>query len=128
MQPVPGPDAHQITGWIRDLDSPRFAARQEASEALEKVGDLAKPALRKALSAKPSPEVRRRIEQLLTKVEQLSPESLRAVRAVEVLEHIGSAEAKRVLERLAAGAEGARLTREAKASLDRLDRRPASGK
>jgi hypothetical protein len=45
---------------------------------------------------------------------------------VGALEYIG-ADAKQVLETLATGAEGARLTTEAKASLDRLRRAAASG-
>ena len=53
-----------------------------------------------------------------------SGNSLQALRAVELLEHIGSREARQVLERLAKGAPEARLTREAKASLERLALRP----
>lgn len=52
-----------------------------------------------------------------------TPEQLRALRSLEVLEHIGTPEAKQLLERLAGGAEGARLTREAKASLKRFAKR-----
>jgi hypothetical protein len=39
---------------------------------------------------------------------------------VAVLEHVGTAEARQLLDQLAAGAEGAFLTREARAALDRL--------
>jgi len=74
---------------------------------------------------KPPLEVQRRVESLLTKLEQTS---VRSLRAVEVLEYIGSPEAKNVLETLATGAEGARLTKEAKASLERLDKRAAAEK
>jgi hypothetical protein len=49
-------------------------------------------------------------------------ELLRGVRAVEVLERIGTAEARAVLLTLAGGAPG-RLTREAQAALERLRRR-----
>ena len=55
-----------------------------------------------------------------------SPDELRALRAVEVLEHVGTPEARQVLEGLTQGAPEARLTQEAKASLERLARRPAS--
>jgi WD40 repeat protein len=48
------------------------------------------------------------------------PEEIRGIRAVEVLEHIGNADARQVLEKLAAGAPEAWLTQEAKASLERL--------
>jgi hypothetical protein len=48
------------------------------------------------------------------------PERVQALRAVEVLEWIGTPEARKVLEALATGAPAARLTREARASLGRL--------
>jgi hypothetical protein len=51
-------------------------------------------------------------------------EFLRRLRAVAVLEHIGTPEARQVLENLAGGEPEARLTREAKASVARLSRRP----
>ena len=55
-----------------------------------------------------------------------SPDVLCQVRAIEALEHIGTPEAMDVLKRLAGGAAATRLTREAKAALDRLNRiRPA---
>ena len=53
-----------------------------------------------------------------------SPEELQLLRALEVLEMIGTAEARKVLERLARGAEECDLTREAKAALERLGQRP----
>ena len=52
-------------------------------------------------------------------------ERLRALRAVETLEHIGTPEAQEVLKKLAAGAPEPRLTQEAKASLERLGKRDA---
>jgi hypothetical protein len=42
------------------------------------------------------------------------------MRAVEVLEHIGTPDAREVLEKLTRGDPSARLTQEAKASLERL--------
>jgi hypothetical protein len=53
------------------------------------------------------------------------PESARALRCVEALEHIGSEGARQALEGLARGAPGAPLTLEAKAALRRLGGRPA---
>ena len=49
------------------------------------------------------------------------------LRAVEVLERIGTPEARQVLAKLADGAPEARLTQEAKASLQRLAKRSAPG-
>ena len=47
-------------------------------------------------------------------------EQARTLRAVEALERMGTPEARRLLDELGRGAEGARLTRDAKAALDRL--------
>jgi hypothetical protein len=65
------------------------------------------------------------VERLLQKMSGQSAggELLRQLRAVELLESLGSAEARQVLETLAKGAPGARLTKEARAALDRLNRR-----
>ena len=60
---------------------------------------------------------RRRVDEL-----RADRETLRSLRAVGVLEDIGSREARAVLEPLAGGADGARLTREVKASLERMGR------
>jgi hypothetical protein len=84
---------------------------------------LVEGALRRALEAKPSLEVERRLRILLGKIERIQlPETLRAVRAVEALEHIGTPEAKRVLQGLARGVPEAWQTREAHDALERLRR------
>jgi hypothetical protein len=89
------------------------------------MGEEGAAALRRALAAGPSLEFRRRAEALLERAEAAPvPGSLRAVRATAVLEYAGTAEARRLLRELAAGAPDARLTREAKAALGRLGRRP----
>jgi NifU-like protein involved in Fe-S cluster formation len=51
-----------------------------------------------------------------------SGESLRGVRALEVLEQIGTPEARAALKSLTADAAGDYLTQEAHAALERLDR------
>jgi hypothetical protein len=47
----------------------------------------------------------------------------RSLRVVAVLEDIGTSAARQLLAELAKGAPGARLTREARESLDRLHRK-----
>jgi hypothetical protein len=113
---------NRIDQWVSELDNQQFNVRDKASQELEKLGERATPSLRKALKRKPSLEARRKLEQLLERLEgfPLSPERLREIRAVEALEHIGSTEARQLLQSLATGVPEARLTREAKASLDRL--------
>jgi hypothetical protein len=105
---------------IADLDNDEFAVREQAQRELERMGEDAAPALRKALAGKPAPEVRRRIESILKKARTFSPETLQVVRAVEVLENIGTLEARELLKSLADGVPEAVLTQEAKASLERL--------
>ena len=50
----------------------------------------------------------------------------RALRSIEVLEHIGTQESQVVLKALSQGAPEARLTQQAKAALERLAKRPAA--
>jgi RNA polymerase sigma factor (sigma-70 family) len=121
-------DERRTAHWIADLDSEQFAVRERAVQELEQLGELAESALRRQLTLKPSLEVKRRLEALLEKLERglLSGERLRACRAVEALEALGTPEAKQLLEALVKGAEGARLTREARAALERLAQRSAA--
>ncbi len=53
-------------------------------------------------------------------------EAIRQDRALEILEAIGSSEAKKLMEELAAGEPTAKLTQDAKAGLERLKRREAA--
>jgi hypothetical protein len=126
LRPAAAPDPEKVSRLIADLDNRRFAVREQASRDLEKLGDVVAPALRRALAGEPALEKRQRLERLLGRQDSLppAPEGLRAIRAVAVLEQIGSAEARTVLDTLSRGAAGARLTREARASLQRLASQP----
>jgi hypothetical protein len=128
LRPAPTVEVGRLEQLIAGLDAEDFATRRAAATELEKLSQSAGPALRNALESGPSVEARRRIEQLLAKLDNIgsSPETLRSIRAVEVLEHIAAPEARELLRKLAEGAPEAHLTREAKAALDRLARRPAS--
>jgi len=127
LQPAKPADSQSIRQLIADLDSGEFARREAAYHALEALGGEVRPALRKALEGKPTLEQRKRLEALLAAPHTIrQPELLRQVRGVQVLEMIGSEEARLVLRSVADGAAQARLTGEAKASLERLTaRRPA---
>jgi WD40 repeat protein len=121
IRPAEPADPQRLAQLIADLDAERFLVREQATTELAKLEDGAEPALRRLLAGKPRPEARRRAEKLLDAVKvQVSPTILRGLRAVEVLEAIHTPAARRELERLAAGAPGVRLTREARAALDRL--------
>lgn len=120
LQPVAPVAAKQMARLLADLDSDEFAVREKAMKQLEKLGDRAVAELHKALAGKPSPEVKRRIEQLLEK--QNGADQIRMVRALETLENIGTAEARDLCARLADGVADAPLTREAGATLRRMVR------
>ena len=119
LHPIAAPVADRVAMLLKDLDSPRFATRQQASNELEKLGDAVEPALRKAQTDNASLEVRQRIARLLEKLEA-SGEGLRMQRAIELLEHWGTPAARKVLTSLAQGMPEARTTRAAKEVLDRL--------
>jgi hypothetical protein len=110
---------------VADLDSDELEVREMAERELIRWGPRAAPALHRLLRAKPSLESSRRAEAILLQLErrQLTREELQAVRAIEVLELIGTTEARHALERLARGTEGDGRTEEAKMALQRLRRR-----
>jgi WD40 repeat protein len=120
LHPVAAADPEHVARLLSDLDSPRFPTRQRATHHLESLGVSAKPALRKALAERPSEEVRRRLERLLARPEGM--DALAARRAVEILEHIATQDAREILHSLSRGVPDARLTQEAISSLDRLGR------
>ena len=123
LKPVPPVDPKQLAQWLADLDNDAFAVREKATHELEAKKEAAEATLRSVLAGKPSLEVRRRVEPILKRLEELpptSPSTLRAYRALEVLEHLCTPEARRFLQHLATGIPEARLTREAQASLQRL--------
>jgi hypothetical protein len=121
LRPERQDEDRRIAQLIRNLDAEEFAVRENASKELGEMGKVCVPALRQALAQPPSAEVRHRAEAILNHLKEHagSPARLRQLRAVEVLERIGSAEAKRILRGLAGGA-AAQLTREAERALQRL--------
>jgi hypothetical protein len=127
LQPVREKVApERVERRLGDLDSDDFATRERAIRELGRHAELVAPRLRQALEAAPSPEARARLERMLAKAEKVEwePGPLRALRAIEVLEQIGTPEARAVLRAMAQGEAAARLTEEANASLERLTRRP----
>jgi WD40 repeat protein len=122
---VSGVDLQKVQKLIASLDAPAFEKRRNALDELSRIGEQAEPALRKALEGEPSVEMRTQVRNLLGKLrlQTYSGEPLRALRAVQVLERIGTPKAREALEELAKGAAEARLTKDANAAADRLTRR-----
>jgi hypothetical protein len=99
---------------IADLDDDKFPVREAATRDLIRIGRFASNELRRAAKSD-SAEVRRRAELVLSHFD--APNALRVVR---VLERAGNADARGVLDKLAAGEYGAEYVDDAKAALARL--------
>jgi WD40 repeat protein len=120
LRPVTAPDSKRVVTLIAALDDDAFAVRARAETELAKYGDVILPTLKRAQADKPSAEARRRLNSLVGQVESNSPDQLQQLRALEVLERIGTSAAKDVLRTMAAGLPGTSLTTDAKESLRRL--------
>jgi len=119
LRPVAAADSERVDKLIRDLDSAEFAARGRATAELQRMGEAAEGALRTALTGKLSAEARDRAEKIVAEFKSTGARLWQG-RAIEVLERSGDPAARRLLTEVAAGADGAWLTREAKASLGRM--------
>lgn len=95
-------DPQRIGRLIVELDDDRFVVREKATVELRELGELAESALRKVLAVRPTAEVRRRAEQLLETLGEAvrSPDLLRVLRVIEVLESIDNRESRLLLESL----------------------------
>jgi WD40 repeat protein len=109
---------------LAELDSDQFRVRQQATVELEQVGEHARAYLLQALAGKLTLETRRRIEHVLKKLGPpfSSAEGLRQRRSLEALEHMGSPEARDLLETLADGPANTPLSQESSGALRRLKR------
>jgi hypothetical protein len=118
------PVGPRLARLLAALDGADFAEREAASAELAGLGRQAELAVRRALAARPSLEAHRRLEAVLAKLEVRAPaaDEVRVGRAMEVLESIGSAEARGVLRAMAGGAVEAWLTVDARAALARLEK------
>jgi WD40 repeat protein len=123
VRPVAPLEPARLKRLLADLGSGKYAAREKAKRELQALGELALPALRALHKAAPSLDVERQAKWLLDRMEGpvRAPETVRLLRAVEVLERLGTAEAREALAALARGAPESCVTREARASLRRLN-------
>jgi RNA polymerase sigma factor (sigma-70 family) len=128
LPPVPRVAPERLRRLIADLDAEDFTRREDASRQLAKLGSEAEPALREVLQSKPSLETRRRVEALLSGLmcqTEMTSDARRQLRAIQVLEQIGTPQVHAILKSLAGGAPAAPATRDAVAALARLTRQAA---
>jgi WD40 repeat protein len=114
-------DQKHLAQLIGELDSNVFRNRVKAQKELEKLGELAEDAIQKALQERPTEEVKTRLEALRSRPLMCAYPSLEEVRALEVMEAINTTEARHVMQTIARGAGVARFTRDAQATLERMD-------
>jgi RNA polymerase sigma factor (sigma-70 family) len=122
LRPVAAADAQRVARLIAELDSQEPAVRERAARELAALAELAEEALRRALANEVSAEVQRRCRELLRALQGpvRQKETLRALRALEVLEEARTPEVVRVIRQLAGGVPESRVTRAARAALARL--------
>ncbi len=126
LSPAAGKEFKRLEQLVADLDHEDFARREAASKELARRGAAIRPALRYALGRTNSAEARTRLQALLAQPAGSwapSAETLRRLRAIQVLEQIGSPEASKILTNLARGSWTAPETQHARAAGDRLARR-----
>jgi hypothetical protein len=125
LKPASPVAAEQVRAWIADLNADDANVRDRASKALGTLGERAEPGLRAALQGQNlTLDFQRRVKELLADISPLptTAAEIREQWALFVLEQIGSDAAKDVLADLAKGDPAAWLTKDARATLDRLKR------
>ncbi len=121
LAPPAVPDKPSVEDLIGQLDAEEFAKRERATRLLEEQGEAIVPKLRAALKVARSAEVRRRIEGILKQAAPddglLTPEYLRALRAMTVLNRINTPASRALLTEIAKGPVGRPQTAAAQAVL-----------
>jgi RNA polymerase sigma factor (sigma-70 family) len=116
--------AERVRRLVADLDDADPKVRNRALEGLRPVGASAEPILRMALESAKSDKLRSRLRGFLAELEAdgvIAPaaDGRHAARAVDLLELMGTAEARKLLEELARTGRTGALQREAQAALGR---------
>ena len=120
LKPVTSDYEERLRRAITDLQDEDFKVRERALDELRRIGSEAIPPLRELQRTATDPRLQARLRAFLTIAEldgvtPSLPDVARQMRAVAVLETIGTPEAREVLEELAKGAPSARLTETAQA-------------
>lgn len=99
---IPPLDREKAAQWVIDLESPVYAVRERAALELGKLGELVQPALEKFLAGKPTLEGERRARKLLSRLldPELTPDRLRCLEGIEILEILRTPQAVAILEDL----------------------------
>lgn len=128
LSPAAPPPGIDIRPLIAALDADSYKTREDATNKLISLGMRIERDVQEALRANRTLEATKRLKRIFARLHttafgNLSPEDLRAVRSVRVLEWAGTGEAVAFLKKLASGDPDAKQTQHAKAALARCRRR-----
>jgi WD40 repeat protein len=125
VKPPPPADEKTIAKLIEQLDADDVETRDQATSSLQDIGEAVVAPLQKVLEASPSLEVRTRAQKILEnqKTGTAAASLLRGLRAIEVLEWIGSRDAVQLLETYTKEGKSSVLAVEAKYALGRVKKK-----
>jgi WD40 repeat protein len=125
VKPIQVADTKLVAKLVTDLGDRSFAVREKARNELERLGELAGPALRDAAASAASAEARQMARRLLETLAHraLPLDQVRMLRAIEALELAGTSPATDLLKRLAGGAAESAPTVAAQAAVQRANER-----
>jgi len=114
----------QIRKAVTALSSDQLEVRKKALAELKKLPDESEPWLGRVLASNPPVEIREEIEELLESTRGACPvpETLTVLRALEALEMMATPDAREALQTLTRESAESWLAREARASLQRLEK------
>ena len=118
LVPIASVDGKLVANLFADLEKEDFRIRDRAARELQNHGETLELTLRHKLETGPPTETAARCREILDKLQQ-SPDLLRKIRALQVLERLPTDEAQQFLSALAGGAPEALLTQDAKSALER---------
>lgn len=122
---VPQVDWKHVEQLLRELDDPAYPLRQRATTELAKFGEIVRPALEKYISSMPSLEGERRARKLLDRVRdlELTPDRLRCLETIEILEILATPQSRGLLDEIARDALLAQIRMSAQEAVRRLGRK-----
>lgn len=121
IEPTPAADRRRVDEILKDLDDGDFKKRDAATKTLRANVLQFEPLLRETAKSGPEGEVRNRVTLVLNEGAKAPlPATMQGeLRGVELLAGLPDPAARKLLEQIAAGAAGSRLTVEAGKALER---------
>jgi hypothetical protein len=124
LTPRPRLEVERLKAVIAQLDSEDFQQRETASATLLELDVTVVPALQAARKIGTA-EQRRRLDEVIRRLEERHQQwKLRAIRAMEVMERIGTSAARGMIEKIAQGSDAEATTHEARLILARWRNAP----